>query len=331
MLVHMNKEIHMAETGLLTILRGLPGSGKSTYAQHEAGERGAVVLSRDSLRDMLHPDGHTGVLEGFEEVLISETLRAMAVRLLGEGRHVIIDATNLRDKYVRDWIKVAHGRGHDFSIVDFRDESLEQCLANNRHRERQVPEGVIWGMYQRLVRGRDLATENERIAAEVVAGLEAKPEVEPAPEYDPALPDAYIWDLDGTLAIKHPDRDIYDASKAHLDYVNTPVADVLFELTDCPSVAGGAVRIYCTGRHEQDRAATEQWLETHFAFDPIEGDLLLMRQSKGRADWKEKLDLYNEHIRGKYNVLAVFDDRNQVVDMWRDLGLTCFQVAPGDF
>src|SRR5699024_10667170 len=168
MLVHMNKEIHMAETGLLTILRGLPGSGKSTYAQHEAGERGAVVLSRDSLRDMLHPDGHTGVLEGFEEVLISETLRAMAVRLLGEGRHVIIDATNLRDKYVRDWIKVAHGRGHDFSIVDFRDESLEQCLANNRHRERQVPEGVIWGMYQRLVRGRDLATENERIAAEVV-------------------------------------------------------------------------------------------------------------------------------------------------------------------
>jgi hypothetical protein len=30
-------------------------------------------------------------------------------------------------------------------------------------------------------------------------------------------------------------------------------------------------------------------------------------------------------------VLCIFDDRQKVVDMWRELGLTCFQVAPGDF
>ena len=62
MLVHMNKEIHMAETGLLTILRGLPGSGKSTHAKVLEHELGVVVLSRDSMRDMLHPSGHGGVL-----------------------------------------------------------------------------------------------------------------------------------------------------------------------------------------------------------------------------------------------------------------------------
>ncbi len=33
----------------------------------------------------------------------------------------------------------------------------------------------------------------------------------------------------------------------------------------------------------------------------------------------------------KDNVFAVFDDRNQVVDMWRKNGLTVFQVADGDF
>ena len=33
----------------------------------------------------------------------------------------------------------------------------------------------------------------------------------------------------------------------------------------------------------------------------------------------------------KDDVFAVFDDRNQVVDMWRSNGLTCFQVAKGDF
>ena len=34
---------------------------------------------------------------------------------------------------------------------------------------------------------------------------------------------------------------------------------------------------------------------------------------------------------GVDNVAMVFDDRNQVVDMWRKSGLTCFQVADGDF
>ena len=40
----------------------------------------------------------------------------------------------------------------------------------------------------------------------------------------------------------------------------------------------------------------------------------------------EKLDSI-----GVDNVAMVFDDRQQVVDMWRDNGLTCFQVADGDF
>jgi len=31
------------------------------------------------------------------------------------------------------------------------------------------------------------------------------------------------------------------------------------------------------------------------------------------------------------DIFAVFDDRQQVVDMWRDNGLTVFQVADGDF
>ena len=34
---------------------------------------------------------------------------------------------------------------------------------------------------------------------------------------------------------------------------------------------------------------------------------------------------------GKDSVFMVVDDRQKVVDMWRGLGLTVFQVAPGDF
>ena len=33
----------------------------------------------------------------------------------------------------------------------------------------------------------------------------------------------------------------------------------------------------------------------------------------------------------KDKIVCIFDDRSKVVDMWRDNGLTCMQVAPGDF
>ena len=324
----------MADTARLTILRGLPGSGKSTHARAMERALGAVVLSRDSMRDMLHPSGHEGVLTSVEENIISDTLRAIAVRLLGEGREVVIDATNLRDKYVREWARVAHGRGHRFDIGDFRGTALQVCLERNAQRERPVPEEVIRDMHQRFVKGRDFLADNQRITNEVLAGIDAKPELEPAPEYDPRLLDAYIFDLDGTLALKHESRDIYDASKAYLDYPNKPVVNILNVLAfdDCTADRrAGEVTIYCTARHEQDRAATVAWLERHTPFDPEHGDLLLMRQEKGVKDSKIKLDLYNEHIRGKYNVLGIWDDRQQVVDMWRELGLQVYQVAPGDF
>lgn len=45
----------------------------------------------------------------------------------------------------------------------------------------------------------------------------------------------------------------------------------------------------------------------------------------------KKLDLFNEYVRENCDVQYVFDDRQQVVDMWRSLGLTVMQVAPGDF
>jgi hypothetical protein len=50
-----------------------------------------------------------------------------------------------------------------------------------------------------------------------------------------------------------------------------------------------------------------------------------------RKDSIIKQELFDRHILGKYNIKFVLDDRNQVVNMWRSLGLTVFQVAEGDF
>ena len=50
-----------------------------------------------------------------------------------------------------------------------------------------------------------------------------------------------------------------------------------------------------------------------------------------RRDSIVKAELFDRKVRDEYRVLVVLDDRKQVVDMWRSLGLTCLQVAEGDF
>ena len=44
-----------------------------------------------------------------------------------------------------------------------------------------------------------------------------------------------------------------------------------------------------------------------------------------------KREIFENYIRDYYNIQFVLDDRNQVVEMWRSLGLKCLQVQEGDF
>ena len=74
--------------------------------------------------------------------------------------------------------------------------------------------------------------------------------------------------------------------------------------------------------------SVREWLDTN----NIPNDILVMRPKGCReADWVVKYDLFKEYVEPHYSVLGIFDDRQQVVDMWRKMGLTCFQVAEGDF
>jgi hypothetical protein len=50
-----------------------------------------------------------------------------------------------------------------------------------------------------------------------------------------------------------------------------------------------------------------------------------------RKDAVVKREIFDREVRDRYRVVGVFDDRMQVVAMWRELGLTVFQVAEGDF
>jgi hypothetical protein len=138
-------------------------------------------------------------------------------------------------------------------------------------------------------------------------------------------PSAVIVDIDGTLAHKAPGRDIYDLTRVHEDSPHLPVVEAVEAAR-----ASGARIIFCSGREDTSRAATERWLELHV--DRTADEPLYMRAADDkRRDSIVKRELFDAHIRHEYDVRYVLDDRNQVVEMWRSLGLTCFQVAEGDF
>lgn len=157
------------------------------------------------------------------------------------------------------------------------------------------------------------------------------------------LPKAIICDLDGTLANcehrvhhvqgKPKNWDAFYAGVRH-DKVNEAVRRVLNSMS-CSAFEEEWTTlqiIYCSGRPERCREDTERWLkeEARMWFPP-ETALLMRKEGDYRQDCIVKEELYNAHIKGKYEVLFVLDDRQQVVDMWRANSLTCFQVAPGQF
>ncbi len=92
--------------------------------------------------------------------------------------------------------------------------------------------------------------------------------------------------------------------------------------------AGNAI-VFCSGRDEIARSETEAWLDLYVGV-PYEA-LFMRPEGDNRKDAVVKREIFETEIEGRWRIAGVFDDRQQVVRMWRELGLTVFQVAEGDF
>jgi hypothetical protein len=137
-------------------------------------------------------------------------------------------------------------------------------------------------------------------------------------------PEAFLVDLDGTLALHAGVRNPYEWRHAGADLPNSAVVRVVQALH-----RDGLSIVYISGRPESARSITFDWVERHVG---VKGQLHLRSDGDRRKDAVIKRELYMTKIKPTFSVVGVFDDRQQVVDMWRlELGLPCFQVAPGEF
>jgi predicted kinase len=288
------------------ILKGLPASGKSTYAKQLVDENPGQYkrLNKDELRAMLDNSHHTTANEKFVE----KVRDMMLVEALKAGKHVVIDDTNLSDRPVERITQVVQNyvkETGDQVKLEMKEiaTSLQECLDRDAVREKKVGKNVILRMYKQHVLG------DER-------GPHYK-------EQNKDLPPAIICDLDGTLAILKG-RSPFDHQSCEFDDANEPVV----ELAKTYQQLGNAL-ILMSGREEKAREATERWL----ANNKITYQALYMRATGDqRKDAVVKKELYEKHVQNRYYIRFVLDDRDQVVDLWRlELGLPCLQVNYGDF
>lgn len=140
-----------------------------------------------------------------------------------------------------------------------------------------------------------------------------------------------IFDIDGTLAdISHRVHHIPDWNKFqqnhHLDKVIEPIAELLSMVSQHCKI------IYLTGRLESERQATALWLISNKITYSTSSDFLIMRPNGDFCqddEFKERV--LKQLITNGHNILFAVDDRKRVVDMWRRNGITCLQVAEGDY
>jgi hypothetical protein len=226
--------------------------------------------------------------------------------------NVIVDNTNLKISVINEIIELVK----DYANVSYRvfDVPYNTLLERDAARKRSVGKQVIdqmWANWVILKDSFDFQPVNKnKIVTHIV------------PNFNSELPDCVIFDLDGTLALSYGRRNMFDWEKVDRDSLNEIVAEqVKFHKSK------GRTIIILSGRDSVCKKLTEDWLK----FYDVEYDFIYMRpENNVEKDTVIKRRIYESEIKDKYNVLAWYDDRPQIIKLIYDLGLFCYNVNQGN-
>lgn len=289
----------------LTIMKGLPASGKSTRAHEIMKEQGNTVrVNADLLRTMLHFDKFTGP----NERITNDVMELLVDYLYDKNLNVIIDNTNLNPDVYKKWKEKGHKLGAKIH-TEVMDTDVSECLIRDGSREKSVGAHVIYRMafqHKRYMDGQKVI----------------------------------ICDLDGTLAdLEHRRHFVAGKDKKDRDWHGFFEAmddDTLRE--DVAAMVMAELKpdvklILVSARPEKYRERTMNWLAKQgqlFPHDfPSFVTLLMRPDNDSREDSIVKKEIYEKYLK-HLDIVKVFDDRPRVIRMWRELGLEVEDVGTGE-
>lgn len=325
------------------ILSGLPASGKTTIAKEWVAEDpdGRVRVNYDDLRlGMFGPDW---VFNWGDERKMKANARRIAEAALKAGLSVVIDNTNITPKARDYWKEVA--RAFPAVVVEQEvDTDVAECVRRDRSRSGRARVGraviermaldhgfIDWSLYPNDfvvvdVDGTlaDCEHRKHHIAGRCNSGLNC-PEIKTTLDEHGKKVCCYC----GGKAFVPKDWPSFFTA-CDKDTPIQPIIELVRDLSrqfDILIVSGRAID-FC-GRK------TEDWLDQHLTgqihgrYRPPYTHLFMRDSNDKRPDTETKQDILD--LLPKERIRYVLDDRDAVVQMWRRNGLTCLQVANGDF
>ena len=294
----------------LILTRGIQGSGKSTWARQwvEEDPENRVRINNDDIRNMLGKYWVTS-----RENLVSSIKKNMAEEAINRGYDIVVDNMNLNPKEIlfwKDMVKMANmdPDGYQYEI-EFKDFfiPLEECIRRDAMRPNPIGEKVIretWKRYKHFIQ--TTGVENYVNNLRKYTGK----------------PKCIVIDMDSTMCFNTTKRPWFGDGAAEgmiNDVPNTGMCDMIRQLQE------DFVIIVATGRDTTQEEVTKQWL----AKQGINPDEFYFRT---KGDFRKGVVVKKEQIEAileKYDIVAIFDDCEPIVNMYREMGLTVLQSNKG--
>ena len=247
------------------------------------------------------------------ENLVSSIKKNMAEEAINRGYDIVVDNMNLNPKEIlfwKDMVKMANmdPDGYQYEI-EFKDFfiPLEECIRRDAMRPNPIGEKVIretWKRYKHFIQ----TSEVERYVNNLKR-YEGKPK-------------CIVIDMDSTVCFNMSKRPWYGEGAAEgmvNDVPNTGVCDIIRQLQEQYLI------VVATGRDTSQEEVTKQWL----ARQGINVDEYFFRTN---GDYRKGVEIKKEEITSileKYDIVAIFEDCEPIVQMYRDMGLTVLQPNKG--
>lgn len=301
----------------LILTRGIPGSGKSTWAKFWVSEdpEHRIRFNWDDMRNMMGPYWVPS-REPINKHILWAAVNSAAYN--DRPYDIVIDNMNLNPKdwkQYEDWIlnynnSLNSEETNTQYVLEFKDffTPIEECVKRDSMRINPIGEKTIREIYNKY-RHFIQTTNVEKYVNNLI-----KP--------DPNKPYCVVIDMDSTTCFNINKRPWYGKGAAEEminDIENPGVCDIIRTLESQYPI------IVATGRDTSQAEVTEQWLNQH-NIHPTECYYRKYNDfRKGPEIKKEQI----EKIMEKYNILVIFEDCEPIVKMYRDLGLTVLQPNKG--
>ena len=280
----------------LILAVGISASGKTTWAEEQQRQQKRLFnINRDKIRfDIVQPGSNWSTYKHNKknESKVTELEFTAAITAVDCGADIIISNTNLNPKTRKFWKKFAEESGYEFEIKEF-PITLEEAIKRDNLRQNGVGEQVIRKQYQQWLEyiGRKTYVPNEE------------------------LPKCIIVDIDGTVAEMNG-RKPFEWDKVDTDLPRQFVIDI---------VTGYANKhncniVFLSGRDGCCYDKTRDWLDKYIGND-VQWILSMRAEKDNRKDSIVKEEIFWNIVAPNYNVMGVFDDRPQVLQMWHELKL----------